>query len=68
MSFTMLVPTMNVFLLFRPVSRYLLFPGTVLCYQKGTYSFSTTHVHDISTRVSLEVAKKVSFRAEKLKI
>ena len=39
MPFTMLVPIMNVFLLFRTASLYLLFPGTVLCCQKGL-SFS----------------------------
>ena len=39
MPFTMLVPTMNVFLPFGTVSLYLLFPGTVFCCQKGL-SFS----------------------------
>ena len=35
MTFTMLVSTVKVFLPFRTVSLYLLFPGTVLCCQKG---------------------------------
>ena len=34
MPFTMLVPTMNVFLPFRTVLQYLPFPGTVFCCQK----------------------------------